>query len=246
EITSGDFHEWFEINNVPPEVGVEPLGLPLASAPLKTVESKLYFHGHAGKEGKEDFLTMPSSCAAPSTSYLELETYPPVEHLTQATHPPVNVEHCDKVPSKPTATIAPEVSTYDTPDGVTTDVHVPQNEKSSEINTADIADAHVTLPEGLTLNPSAAHGLEACTQAQLGKGTRNPVACPAGSKIGDVTIETDLPPHSLTGSFYLGKKDGTGAITAPPYLVFIDAESPYDVSVRLEGEAIPNASTGRL
>ena len=245
-IASGDFHEWFEINNVPPEVGVEPLGLSLASAPLKTVESKLYFHGHAGKEGKENFLTMPSSCTAPSTSYLELETYPPVERLSQATTPPVKVEHCDKVPFKPTATIEPEISTYDTPDGVTTDVHVQQNEKSSEINTADIADAHVTLPEGLTLNPSAAHGLEACTQAQLGKGTHNAVACPAGSKLGEVTIETDLPPHSLTGNFYLGKKDGTGAITAPPYLVFIDAESEYDVSVRLEGEAVPNASTGRL
>ena len=104
-------------------------------------------------------------------------------------------------------------------------MHVPQNEKANEINTADITDAHVTLPEGLTLNPSAAHGLDACTQSQLGKGTRNPVACPAASKIGTVEIETDLPPHSLAGNVYLGKPNGTGAITGPPYLIFIDAES---------------------
>ncbi len=45
---------------------------------------------------------------------------------------------------------------------------------------------------------------------------------------------------------YLGKKDGTGAITAPPYLVFIDAETNLDVSVRLEGQAVPNPTTGRL
>ncbi len=245
-VPSGDYHEWFEIDNVPPEVKVEPLGLSLASAPLKTVESKLYFHGHAGKAGKENFLTMPSSCAAPSTSYLELETYPPVEHLSAPTTPPVKVEHCDKVPFAPTATVTPETSQYDTPDGIETDVHVPQKEGSGEINTADILDAHVTLPEGLTLNPSAAHGLEACTPAQLGRGTTNPVACPAGSQIGEVDIETDLPANSLKGPVFLGKPNGTGAIQHPPFDIFLDAESVYGVSVRLEGETVPNLATGRL
>jgi hypothetical protein len=246
-IPSGDFHEWFEIDNVPQQLKLKLglLELPISSN-LKTVESKLFFNGHAGVEGKENFLTMPSSCTAPS-SYLELETYgPTVEHLSAPTTPPVSVEGCDEVPFEPTATVTPETSQYDTPDGAITDVHVPQKEKSNEINTADIADAHVTLPEGLTLNPSAAQGLEACTQAQLGKGTRNPVSCPASSKIGTVNIETDLPPGSLGGNVYLGKKNGTTTIGGPPYLVFIDAESVYDVSLRLEGQAVPNPTTGRL
>ena len=245
-IASGDFHEWFRIENVPTEVGVKVGPLEIIKAPLKTLESKLFFDGHAGKEGKEDFLTMPSNCAAPATSWLELETYAPVERLSAPTTPPVGVDGCDKVPFEPTATVAPETSHYDTPDGVLTDVHVPQNEKSNEINTADIDDAHVTLPEGLTLNPSAAHGLEACTQSQLAKGSAAPVTCPAGSKIGTVEIETDLPPHSLAGNVYLGKRNGTGAITGPPYLIFIDAESVYGVSVRLEGQAVPDLVTGRL
>ncbi len=34
-IPSGDFHEWFEIDNVPTEVEVEVLELPLAKAPLR-------------------------------------------------------------------------------------------------------------------------------------------------------------------------------------------------------------------
>lgn len=245
-ITSGDFHEWFEINNIPTEVSVELLGLEIVKAPLKTVESKLFFDGHAGKEGKENFLTMPSNCAVSPTSYLELETYPPVEKASLPTTPPVGVEGCDKAPFEPTAAITTENSQYDTPDGVTTDVHVPQLEKSNQINTADIDDAHVTLPEGLTLNPSAAQGLDACTQGQLHRGSSAPVECPAASKIGTVNIETDLPPGSLAGNVYLGKADGTSAITGPPYLVFIDAESIYDVSVRLEGQAVPDPATGRL
>ena len=48
------------------------------------------------------------------------------------------------------------------------------------------------------------------------------------------------------GNVYLGKPDGTGLITGPPYLIFIDAESVYGVSLRLEGKAVPNPDTGRL
>ena len=221
------------------------LGIGLTKAPLRTLKSKLFFNGHAGVNGKEDFLTMPSNCKAPVTSYLEVESYSG-EVASQPTTPPVGVEGCDKVPFKPTATVTPETSQYDTPDGAVTNVHVPQNEKSGEINTADIDDAVVDLPEGLTLNPSAAHGLQACTQSQLAKGEPVAASCPAASKIGEVNIETDLPPGSLKGDVYLGKANGTGSITGPPYLIFINAESVYGVTVRLEGEAKPNLQTGRV
>lgn len=247
-ITSGDFHEWFEINNIPTEVGVKLGPIELIKAPLKTVESKLFFDGHAGKEGKENFLTEPSNCAVSPTSYLELETYGPVEKLSAPTTPPVGIEGCDsKVPFEPSASIAPEAgSQFDGPDGATTDVHVPQFEKANQINTADINDAHVTLPEGLTLNPSAANGLQACSLSQLHKGEKVGNECPAASKIGTVNIETDLPPGSLSGNVYLGKNDGEATIGGPPYLVFIDAESIYDVSVRLVGQAEPDPTTGRV
>ncbi len=104
---------------------------------------------------------------------------------------------------------------------------------------------HVTLPEGMTLNPSAANGLQACTAAQIAIGQTTPVSCPAASKIGTVTIETDLPPGSLAGNVYLGSPGG-GPITGPPYTIYIDAESIYGVSVRLQGLVNPNPSTGQL
>ena len=57
--------------------------------------------------------------------------------------------------------------------------------------------AEVTLPAGMGINPSAANGLVACSDAQFGKGTRNPVACPPASKIGTVAIETPPLPARL-------------------------------------------------
>jgi hypothetical protein len=233
---SSDYHEYFEIHNVPKEG--EVLGL---KVPLAVLKSKLIFNGRAGKG---DFLTLPSECSSTTTSYLEVESWEGQISRTQ-THTPVGVEGCGKVPFNPTAEVRPETAQSDEPDGATTEVRVPQNVGPEEINTADIRDARVTLPEGLTLDPSAARGLQACTAAEIGIGSTSPVACPPASKVGTVAIETDLPPGSLAGNVYLGSPGG-GPITEPPYTIYLDAESVYGVSVRLKGSIDPNPSTGRL
>jgi hypothetical protein len=233
-----DYHEYFEINNVPNEAQVNAV-LPV-KAPLKVLMSKLNFNGRAGG----DFLTLPSECSATTTSHLELESWSG-EIATTTTHTPVGVGGCNNVPFKPTVTVTPENSSSDQPDGATAEVKAPQKAGPEEINTADIRDVHVTLPEGMTLDPSAAHGLAACTAAQIGIGTTAPVTCPAASKVGTVTIETVLPPGSLAGNVYLGNPNG-GSITEPPYTIYLDAESTLGVSVRLQGTVTPDSSTGRL
>jgi hypothetical protein len=235
---SGDYHEFFEIDNVPNKAEVNAL-LPV-KASLKVLMSKLNFNGHAGG----DFLTLPSVCSNTTTSRLELESWSK-EIATTETHTPVGVEGCDKVPFEPTVTITPESAASDRPDGATADVKAPQHVGEKEINTSDIKDVRVTLPAGMTLNPSAAHGLAACTAAQIGIGTTSPVTCPAASQVGTVTIETDLPPGSLTGGVYLGNPGG-GPITGPPYTIYLDAESTLGVSVRLQGSVTADSSTGRL
>jgi hypothetical protein len=222
-----DYHEYFEINN---------LG---KAAPV--LKSKLNFNGHAGG----NFLTLPTECSPITTTFLEVESWTGEVSKT-LTHPPLGVERCAKVPFRPTAEMTPETSQSDQPDGATTEVKVPQKAGPEEINTADIKDAHVTLPEGLTLNSAAARGLEACSPGQIGIGTTNKVSCPVGSKVGTVTIEVDLPEKSLTGNVYLGAPSGL-PITGPPYTIYVDAESEkYGVSVRLKGQVNPDPTTGRL
>jgi hypothetical protein len=236
---SGDYHEYFEINEVPREAGATVLGNTV-NRPLRVLMSKLNFNGRAGG----NFLTLPSICSSTTTSHLELESYAgEIAHME--THTPVGVEGCGEVPFRPTAAVTPETAASDQPDGVTAEVKAPQNTGGGEINTADIRDAHVTLPEGLTLDPSAAHGLATCAPGQIGIGTTNPVTCPAGSKVGTVTIETDLPPGSLAGGVYLGDPGG-GPITGPPFTIYLDAESVYGVSVRLKGSVNADPNTGRL
>ena len=224
---SGDYHEYFEINNI--------------SKSIPIVKSRLLFKGTAGAG---DFLTLPSVCSSSTTSHLEVESYEGAVSQT-TTHTPVGVTGCDNgsVPFAPSASLQSETAAPDQPNGVTTIVKVPQNATST--TTSDVRDVHLTLPEGLTLNPSAAHDLQACTAAQIGIGTTNAVSCPAASRVGTVTIETDLPPKTLSGPVYLASPAG-GAIGGPPYTIYLDAESPYGVSVRLQGTVTPDPLTGQL
>jgi hypothetical protein len=233
---SSDYHEYFDIDNVPREG--EVLG---AKVPLAVLRSKLIFNGRAGAG---DFLTLPSECSTTTTSSLEVQSWEGQVSRTQ-THTPVGVEGCGAVPFAPIAEVRAESAQSDAPDGATTEVKAPQNVGPTEINTADIAQARVTLPEGLTLNPSAARGLQACTAAQIGIGSTAPVACPPSSAVGTVAIETALPAGSLSGEVYLGSPAG-GPLTEPPFTIYLDAESVYGVSVRLKGLLTPNPTTGRL
>lgn len=252
-----------KVFNLQPEPGL-PLefGINIEPAGALTAPVQLYLEGHVawfnfdGHAGIGNFLTLPSVCSSTTTSFLELESYAGQITHTE-THTPVGVEGCDKVPFSPSTTVEPEAgagSQPDATDGATTVVQVPQKVKANEINTSDIQDARVTLPEGLTLNPAAAHGLEACTPKQIAIGTTAPVACPGGSRVGSVAIETDLPPHSLVGSVFLGGPEAGAPITDPPYTIYlalsasgVDPKTGLEgVSVRLQGTVSPDPSTGRL
>jgi hypothetical protein len=223
-----DYHEYFTIEEIP------------ASVPL--IESRLVFNGRAGT----GFLRNPTSCTGPQTTSLMVKSHE--GQVVNTDYPTiVGGGECNLVPFDPSLALGAETTQNDQPDGATVELKVPQSTVATEPDSADLKTAVVSLPEGMTLNPAAAHGLEACTAAQIGIGTTNPVSCPEASKIGSVRIETPtLPPGSLRGNVYLGNPAG-GAITGPPYTLYLDAESArYGVSTRLRGVAVPNETTGRL
>jgi hypothetical protein len=232
---AGDYHDYYEINISP--------ALPLIS-------SRLILKGNIGTGG---FITNPSNCTAPgpqTTSTVTLKSAEGEEASLKYTTP-IGAEGCGSlvkpIPFKPTFSLTPETTQLDQPDGILTELTLPHDPNPENLDSSQLKTATVTLPEGLTLNPSAAAGLEACTPAELGKGTRKPVACPLGSKIGTVTLDVpDLPPESLRGNLYLGGSE-SGSISGPPYTMYIDAESAaYGISVRLVGSVVPNETTGRL
>jgi hypothetical protein len=232
--TTGDYHEYFTIKEIPknPEL----------------IESRLIFEGTAlGPGGTLPFITMPSTCLGPQTSYVTARSYEGQQDSLAFTTP-VGASGCSEIPFKPTIKVTPSQPNSDAPDGVAIKVEVPQNPDPAGLDSSMLKDARITLPEGMTLNPAAAGGLQACTDQQFGKGTAGKVECPTTSQVGTTTIETpDLPPGSLTGNVYVGQPTSADPESGNEYRIFIEAEAPtFGVSVRLEGHVIANAATGRL
>jgi hypothetical protein len=129
---------------------------------------------------------------------------------------------------------------------------VPQPEGFNTSSTPALDNATVTFPEGMTVDPSSAQGLEACSAAQIGwlGGTpenfnSTPPACPEASKIGSLELETPLISHTLTGAIYLAaQNENPFGSTLATYVVVNDPVT--GVVLKIAGELKSNPTTGRL
>jgi hypothetical protein len=245
-----DYHDYFEVTVSP--------NLPLIRSRLETV----------GTSGNGAFLTNATQCPGDVTTRLSLEGVNigspeevkkslenPARELAQQPYTAKQtLTGCNLVPFEPTFALNPQTTKQDESDGITAELGLKRPSTKAEIDSAQLENASVTLPAGMTLNPSAAAELAACTpaQAMLGSSVAG-MTCPATSALGSVELNTPtLLPGSLTGTVYLGGPEGGGPITggsnpAAEYTVYVNAESKrYGVDVRLEGKVLANRETGQV
>jgi hypothetical protein len=115
----------------------------------------------------------------------------------------------------------------------------------------------IHLPAGLSLNPSQANGLAACSEAQIGyRGNNFPMPtpirfndaqpqCPDASKLGTAEIKTPLLDNPLVGEVFLATQGDNpfGSLLA----VYLVVNDPYTgVLIKLPGDIQPDPQTGRL
>jgi len=229
------------------------------------------------------FLALPTSCNAPWASTLHADSWASEEHPSQVAEPftyeleegghPLKLDGCDQLPFAPEVTVTPVGTAASTPTGLSVDVHVPQSTAtdSEELTESTVRDITLALPEGMTLNPAGANGLEACSESQIGfagfnqfdpeyePGVQTPIFtpslpeplqpgvnfCPEASKIGTVKLQTPLLANALEGSVYLAAQSANpfGSLVAA-YLVAKDPVS--GVLVKLPGALSLSPQTGRI
>jgi hypothetical protein len=156
------------------------------------------------------FLTTPSQCTgrAPSTTLVVNSWEHPSTYKSKAVYNGTKLVNGEPSPTEsfvtgcnllqftpgieldPTAG-AEGTTELDSPTGAQFNLKVPA------INaTPALKHATVTLPEGMTANPAAASGLEACSDAQFGLGSTTepaePAHCPLASQVGTVEVCTPL------------------------------------------------------
>jgi hypothetical protein len=225
-----DFGTFFELEDIP---AVPPI-----------VGTTLRFYGNPGATvlgaTNTAFLSEPTLCGPPTVTKVTLESTAGEVATAETTSP--GPTGCDQVPFAPSLSVTPSTTKRDSAAGGDIVVTVPQSRDPNVLATSHVEDTTITLPEGLSLNPSAANGLEACTDAQFGKGTEDPVACPAASVLGTAQIVSPPIAEPLTGLVYLG-----APVSGDKYRLFLRAASDLaGVDVRLIGSIRPDAATGRV
>lgn len=196
-------------------------------------------------EPHRPFMVAPTRCGAIGPVGLTLRTYDAPGVVSTATTPTGDLGgDCGSLPFAPALRATPDTRAAGQPAGLAVDLAVPQDDAAGRA-TAHVRDVAVTLPEGMALSPSAADGLGACSDAQLGIGTRTGPACPDASKIGTATIETPLTDAPLTGSLHLGTQLSGDPESGRMYRVFLIARGS-GVTVRLRGGIRADRRTGQL
>ena len=227
-------------------------------------------------ESEQPFLTLPTACASnpqaePVVSSTEADSWAQPGRFLGSEYEwlsgsgqPLGFQGCDQLPFTPEIDVTPEQHSASTPTGLSVVVKVSQQTtlEAGKLAEADVRDTTVTLPQGVELSPSAANGLEACSEAQIGfvgfnaktetnEFTPEQPACPNASKVGTVSIKTPLLSHELEGAVYLATpapnreagKNPFGSLVA----LYIVAEDPVSgVLVKLAGEGHVDEGTLRV
>jgi hypothetical protein len=224
--------------------------------------------------GKETpFLTDPVDCSAGEaarTLGLHADSWPypgrgdPFEAdftdpnwlASSATLPPV--QECGALTFNPSLSFQPATAAEggttqaDEPSGYNVNLEVPQTELFSELATPELRTATVTLPEGLSVSPSAANGLQACSDSQIGLESNEPGSCPLASQIATVKITTPLLEVPLEGQVFLGQPQCSPCSEADAseghiFRLFIQVHSQaLGITIKLPGTVSANPATGQL
>ncbi len=204
----------------------------------------------APSSGLPAFLTLPSACSGPLVSSVSADSWQEPNNFVRdsfATHDlagdPVGVTGCSSLDFSPSISVQPDTQAAGSPTGLNVDLRVPQNESPEGLAEANLKKAVVTLPAGMTISPSSANGLGACSEAQIGLDNADRPSCPDSSKVGSAEVLTPLLGHPLQGAVYVAQQGSNpfGSLIAL-YLV-VEADGAL---IKLPGQVSLDPVTGQV
>jgi hypothetical protein len=214
------------------------------------------FHSNELCPAEEDlqtpFVTMPSSCEGPLQTVAGIDSW---EHpgnfarqeytLEDPSENAFGISGCNRLAFEPSIEAKATTNLADAPTGLNFNLHVPQSEGQEALSSANVKDVKVTLPEGMTVNPSASDGLGSCSAAQIEIDGPEPATCPDDAKVGTAEVDTPLLSEPLHGAVYLAKpfENQFNSLIA----LYVTVADPHTgVVLKLPGVVEPNPANGQL
>jgi hypothetical protein len=197
------------------------------------------------------FLTLPRACTGPLPTIFRANSWQePLASISGQAGSSLVTTGCNELGFGPTIKAAGTNAAGESPSGLDFDLEVndPGLIEEGKRADSDIEKAVVTLPEGMTTNPSAAVGLTGCSEAQFNaEGVEfNPATgCPGSSNVGTVEVTTPLLNEKLSGQIYVAKQ-GANPFNSLLALYMVIRNEKLGIVVRQPIKIEPDPRTGQL
>jgi hypothetical protein len=187
---------------------------------------------------EKPYLSMPTTCAGPLKSKLVSVAYDNGVHVAEDDWPATT--GCDQIGFNPSLAAKPSTAQADAASGLDVDLKVPQKASPVTPSDSEIRAVKTTLPQGFSVNPSAADGKTSCSDVEARFGTEEEAQCPEHSKVGTLSLDSWALPEPIAGGIYLGEpKPGNR------YRLIIVADG-FGTHVKLPGSVHADPQTGQL
>jgi uncharacterized repeat protein (TIGR01451 family) len=212
--------------------------------------------GIPASDPPEPFSSNPTGCEGPLTATLSVDTWQHREEPVAAETSLVGMTGCERLGFGPGLLVQPTSSSAEAPTGLNVALTLPQTYGNPvALATSSLKNTVVTLPPGMTVNPSAGAGLAGCTPAQYeaeALETKPGKGCPNESSLGTVKIQTPVLKEEVEGSVYLAQPydnpfSEPGHPSGSLLALYVIAKLPArGLILKLAGNVIPNPVTGQL
>src|SRR6476659_2250736 len=202
------------------------------------------------------FLTLPTACGEPLETHFEAlswlgDRFGESVFSHDEFGNPLGIIGCERLGFGPELSAQPTTHSASAASGLDVKVDIEDEGLISPEGLADsaIKKAVVRLPKGMTINPSQAEGLGACSEADFARETATSsfgAGCPGSSKVGTVEVESPLLEGEIfKGTVFVAKprKNPFGTLIA----LYMTIKDPaLGIDVKLAGKVAPDPVTGQI
>jgi len=152
------------------------------------------------------FLTAPTRCGPVGITIRTRSWQDGAPWLSASAETAVPLSGCEDLTFEPRLGMRLSNPRADSATGIEMELTMPQGGDPDGLASAQLESMTMEMPEGVTVSPGAAGGIEVCSDAQFGLGSNGEAACPPASNIGTVEVLSPSVRTPLLGTVYIGEE----------------------------------------